>query len=601
MIRLLLIALVVIAACLGAPARAQLGIGSPTATCPMGYSLGDFCPPAPQGQFILPNLLSTAPVSGQTYMPRSSWPYNPNIPAIDYRIANITPVAQMNDPATATFPGNWCVYSATGSSTGAPKLACTMTTPGAYYPLSQINFGPVGGHGCTVLELKGEPPLAQFDLFDNYFKNDANCAGLGGWLFSEDFQNGVYYTTIRSNMFDGQGLVSPWPHGTNYASGAFAVGGCITAEYNAIINFTSRPTSIVGYPNCQINYIANYFSGWCIRYGGCHSELDVESSVGSLGAANFLHNLVEFTPYQIGTTYTFIVNLAAALPINGNLNFSGNTVLSNNLGGGQPGQVTGYIGNADTSPSAILTLTSVSAGTIVGPDVGIGYQVVITGFQDDGSGGGVPSGIAGTVLTVTTPTPSQYIGIGWGLYGVGVTQPAITSQISGAPGGGAGAQYQLSGGALNVGPTTLYLQGMAFIGSYIDGQVGTAGGGSTPSHWYVDEDRTLAPNYFGDIPVGSGQQWAGEYAVLTNFATSSEISEVALTTLNSPVGGIFIGLNNQIDMQGQVAVFQYVGAANPCGFTNNISGNFDIRSSGAGGALPWTYANMNEWSGLPCP
>ena len=66
--RVFIFALVVIlCAVAGHSAKAQLGVGSPGATCPMGYTNGDGCPQAPgNAQVIFPNLLTTAPVSGQT-------------------------------------------------------------------------------------------------------------------------------------------------------------------------------------------------------------------------------------------------------------------------------------------------------------------------------------------------------------------------------------------------------------------------------------------------------------------------------------------------------------------------------------------------------
>jgi len=127
-----------------------------------------------------------------------------------------------------------------------------------------------------------------------------------------------------------------------------------------------------------------------------------------------------------------------------------------------------------------LTVSSVTSGFIgIGLVIG-GNPVNLTGFIDDGSGAGSPSGVAGTVLTVQSiqfgtivPTSIPAISLlSGGTFGF--ASRSITSQLSGTTGGV--GFYQLSGSAVIIAPEPMIVNfNQSVITGFVSGTYGGTG------------------------------------------------------------------------------------------------------------------------------
>lgn len=149
--------------------------GGPLDNCPEGSLLGDGCPQNPGGKFkavTSPSLWGAyARTSGQTWA-GGDHPWTWNAPGIDVGEGYYTPLAQLQDPATATLPAG-CSYSSTGNPVGGPEIVCdNVANPTlAHLDLSKngsctwvkFGLGVTGvpaldddnidlGNGCVVLD-----------------------------------------------------------------------------------------------------------------------------------------------------------------------------------------------------------------------------------------------------------------------------------------------------------------------------------------------------------------------------------------------------------------------------------------------------------------
>ena len=224
-----------------------------------------------------------------TAIRRAPW----NVAGLDFPVGNITPVGSMNDPANCSgisSCSSWCSYNATGSDNGNPRLNCTIAAA-TTYALTQFNFGPVGGHGCTGVAIFGTNPGAYVKVIDNNFDNDANC---GGTLSAFVVQvSETYSLLMANNTFNGESPTFRWETGTQTAYTGVGLGRCSTVVDNVFINFQARTGSYEGYPNCIMDWHDNYISGWSSTFGGDHPE----SIAGQI-------NQYFFSGYIAGTTLT---------------------------------------------------------------------------------------------------------------------------------------------------------------------------------------------------------------------------------------------------------------------------------------------------------
>lgn len=202
-----------------------------------------------------------------------------DVPGVDYAIGNYTPVAQLLDPAVAGNLPTGCSYSTKVSGTGGGAVTCGGS--GFAGLLQHINFGPVGGHGCSALRLYPSN-VTSYTIDDFYFFNDNGmCAGgVGG-----QFWTGSSTTITFSNFFM-DGNATQWRTGyggcpstknCNIVS-AFNISGQgppnLTIKYGVLLRFAGRTISVPygKSPGANISVIGSYIGGWDYSILNGHSE-----------------------------------------------------------------------------------------------------------------------------------------------------------------------------------------------------------------------------------------------------------------------------------------------------------------------------------------
>ena len=223
--------------------------------------------------------------------------------------------------------------------------------------------------------------------------------------------------------------------------------------------------------------------------------------------------------------------------------------------------VTGNVGTNPTTPTSVVTITSVGNGS-VGNMQSYGVQFNVTAKIDNGSGG------SGNTLTIVGTPPAGYV-VG---LGAGVTSstgfPIILAQTGGTTGGV--GTYTISGPAQFLAQQSLTIFEDFILGPQISG---TPGGPGTyhADNWYQ-------PYAFYDLntswPAG-GSGW-GEYATFTNWGTSGPATQGGLMEIGRPVTGPFTANNNYIDMTALDVPFKALGGGPYMLGGYTATGNIDM-------------------------
>lgn len=355
-----------------------MGTGSaPPTACPQGTGFPtDGCAAAPApltAQFRQANgfqpggYLNTIAGTPSNYMNTNCGPSGTaacrppwNVAGIDYAIGNYTPIGSLADPATPGLIAG-CTYDITTSGTGGGLLFCNST---AFEGIIQhVNFGPVGGHGCTGIWISNHDPAVTSLLIDDlYFFNDT---GLCSFAVSN---NGIWLNISGSNWSSGITITSSYLD-FNSSQWDSKIGGCITAvqcnpdkislgtnntalmKYLVIKNSSGNPlTSAFGNtaPTQSLQY--DWIEAWNTRAPNGHAEafdgLSGSSVSGYLtnsilGSLTFDHNVI-LQGQAVSTFGPTPLWLTSAYPVqvNSGPTITNNVVVNSFVGGRPQGGVT---------------------------------------------------------------------------------------------------------------------------------------------------------------------------------------------------------------------------------------------------------------------
>ena len=492
-----------------------------------------------------------------------------NVAACDYPVAKWSPDSALADPAIpGAIPG--CTYDATGGLNANGVLKCTGSS---FLGFSGFNFGPVGGHGCTVLQYLAGTFPNPVTISDSKFLNDGDCS-LNSFTRSFIAGNGSSISVnYFSNTFDGNVENYPTVYGACSSTPAGGM-GCNISEavnvdapelmrYNAFLNFFGSPVVYFNYQLMDMSY--NFGMRWNARDPLGHAEFSSPAGATDMSYINFLYNtLIGATgvvgegtsPLPLGLTFQHTV---------ANVKIDGNTLVTPYVGGMARGitSMTGTLG-AETSR---FTITSVSPpGSLIGnglvvscSPISFALSTPYGGTTSAGIGGGFLGGagavfgadldigdtpsftlagasISGTTLTAPTPG-NMVIQIGQSVSGTGVTgSPVIT--------GGSGTTWTISVSQGTIGPETLTIG----INNRFDG-----GWESAANHTCTVSDPnpgTSANTAFSTIGlvVGSTSEIIGNYGDFSSFGGDVNIWAAAAAFCATPTN-----FASNVDMAGQVS------------------------------------------------
>jgi hypothetical protein len=305
-----------------------LSIATAGSTCPKGTGFpNDGCAAAPApltASFYQPNAFqpggffnATAATTanymatncgpGANQLCRPPW----NVAGVDYAIGPY--MTNLIDPATLTagntkIPG--CVYDTTSTNTGAGELVCGGSS--FQGTVQGVEFGPIGGHGCTALRANAPASgVTTFTLDNVHLRNDNGlCSGAYNtsfWAyFSFTYPNGV---TITNSDLDGGADVWDNPWG-GISTGAYA-GHCTGLPDSPTSTAKCNPSNMIGFGNngatIRYSYLHNWAGTiatpypvgrpiimefdvvrtWCVRTPNCHSEWWSGPNGGGAGLLQF--------------------------------------------------------------------------------------------------------------------------------------------------------------------------------------------------------------------------------------------------------------------------------------------------------------------------
>jgi hypothetical protein len=399
---------------------------------------------------------------------------------------------------------NWVVsVSQTVSSRGmtafgGPKVSCTS---GTSLTITGIDFGPIGGHDCTLLTI-GNTYNVSIDIENNHFKGCFNATTAGALsdhtLFVGD--NGTTGTpgtiTFNHNTVDGD-CTNPYCAFSDYDWQMMRT-GLITMKWNAIINMPNRPLTAGCSNTCGPNldgYLLAYnlFVGMSVACsipypGNCNSQnthgemieyITSRTSQPLIALEEYDYNtcvIPNWNAAALVTACIFISGGAAdGVPPTQTAVVHGNTIMNNvdadctSLGGPRNSCVvatdTIYLEDRQYQ-SLTVTDNYIDIGTLPSNKTVLlyryfcgGTQTKITGATIDASGVLTVPALAPNPSAILSLTPTPGYGnkqLWWG----GIQQGAITSQLSGTTGGV--GTYQTSGVAGL--PLTTPTDMVAFLG-----------------------------------------------------------------------------------------------------------------------------------------
>jgi hypothetical protein len=384
-----------------------------------------------------------------------------------------------------------------------------------------------------------------------------------------------------------------------------AGGGSLDIERSVFLNFVLRGIIPNMTPGGNLTFTANWVQGNNFRFGGDHGEFFQPGfNIGAGGQFLTFNNFIMPTatantseapwPYNFGAPGTVTVtqsdhNIQIGASPGGTVVgtntpiatiAAGTSTLTFSQAAGGP--TTWKLGSGIGFSTCVATTSGAATGTIVGntwtpksnqPSAGpgggwnggstlpqswgfdlndSGGTLPFVGFIDDGSGNGIPSGIAGNVLTVTVPA----------LFNLGFGNP-FESTITGGATSGTFSVSSVTGGQMTVtsAPTgSLFLNNVVTI-------TGPSGDG-------IPAGTTITGQISG-TPGGEG--------VYSISSSSLSLGAVTLTGttpgITSPSGGLLMtaALNGATGGVGQYTVN---GNAQDTGGLHSLSANYTGTADG---------------------
>jgi len=394
--------------------------------------------------------------SGQTLAHTPENPISGNswyLPGVDYPVGYYTPQGSLQDPATAATGSGFqqlpsvCTYytNATGHTAPAneyppngragtaipyPEVYCANSA--ATINISGFEFGPTGGHPCTILYLAASF-TGTANISDSDFINDATCdsfhaSNSGAVALLAIAQESKSTVTVTFSSFNGM-WADPCCNGTGWTGSAEGgmsgitydgnnnPAGNLTVEYCNIINFSGPLMRYLSTEAPTSPPLGTFFVKYDYLNGGSnlgfYGHTDVLYFNGGAGVNNnnpygldFEYNTA-IQPTQavaLGTSFLFNVGTASMAPyiVGHNGFFVGNFVDSTQTTPNPP-NVSGFCCNttAGTVGGHIFTLTS--APGVVG--TGTSFTSWSLSTQIDSTHWDIDCGVT---VNAQCPHPSPY-------------------------------------------------------------------------------------------------------------------------------------------------------------------------------------------------
>ena len=336
-----------------------------TSLCPKGTGLGDGCSLANINSAVQHSTFFTgyANQSGQTYgtggSNRPPW----NVAGVDYPVGHYTATASLLDPKTSQPSG--CTYSDTAGPGGGPRLLCGMSTA---MTVSGYNFGPVGGHGCTELQLASSAG-ATLTVTNNLFAADNSCyAGTVNTIIQAT-RSVTFNLVFTYNTVDGCATTDTYCASATTACGCDLISdlkaGTSTYSYNAFLN---SPGRIINGGCCTSYAYNNYIEGMSVNGHGHHGEfIEYTSNQYSNGkniSLIYSYNtcLLTSTQSQNGTTACFYPSPGGQAIDTGSVGPSSTSMTITAATGLYGFYVGDYVASGNSLPD-LTTIVSINSGT----------------------------------------------------------------------------------------------------------------------------------------------------------------------------------------------------------------------------------------------
>lgn len=274
------------------------------------------------------------------------------------------------------------------SATGEPEISCS----GALFNgnIQGYEFGPIGGHGCTGVNVAAPASGVTHLVVDNvdWFNDSGLCISTFGsqkWL--RVTTSSYVDVTITSSVFDGNASTwdEPWgPIAAPNCAGIAAngtkcnpinlvdvpVGTALIIKYSVLKNFTGTPINIAN--NQSFIFEFNWVQTWCVRIPNCHAEwFNGASGQPGMPLSQIDHNLItaDGSPTGNASFGPSPVQVANNWPLPvGDWEFNNNVQVNPFTGGyaAVTGTMSGCLGGAPPTggSSASPTCSVIAGGTL---------------------------------------------------------------------------------------------------------------------------------------------------------------------------------------------------------------------------------------------
>ena len=491
-----------------------------------------------------------------------------NVAAVDYAVGA---TGGFVDPNGATLPAG-CSWSATGSLTSAPQMACDFSATASVNTVSGFEFGPVGGHGCTTLAIANPPAIGTVNVTNNHVGNDANCGGnsyspsVYAWLAVFNGQGSTVWN-VTSNTVDG-GSSSSCCNGSTLGFQVFGnVVGATTYQYNSVKNMQGREMQAIITSTSGFTGANNYIEGWDARNQAAHAEIFVAQGTSPLLSISYLYNTAL-------TTFNMYNGPAPFQPI---------------LPGGGTITTMQEIGNVmiDNFAQGATTPTGSITSATIDNRLGTGPGSIMTIHTMTGTIG------AGVVVAPTKGAPAAFNTL---VAGSGYTNGTYTNvPMTGGSGTGLVLNVTVSGGAVTAvaEPTANYGTGDQYVaGDVVSASTANLGGTGSGFSIKVASIQTFVTVQNLSGGVGSGGVWSldagadatgtwGIQATITSATTvSNGLYNANLTQIGSgTVVNQLLIESNYVSMAGLNAFGlrnPYVANSLTCDAGSVFSGNYNL-------------------------
>jgi hypothetical protein len=520
---------------------------------------------------------------------------------INYAIGNYTLTTPgLADPATMGLPG--CSYSTSTSFTGGGRVDCNTTAFEGV--LQHIEWGPIGGHGCTALNISNHDPAATTLLIDDTdFFNDTGLCSVaindnGFWInLTTTFSGGIIYSNsyadFNSSMWDtkigGYGSAAQAnPDKINFG------GNTVLMKYDVIRNSSGNPlTSSTGSTNTQtIQY--SWIEGWCVRGPNCHSEAydgtggnGLTIAQAQLGTLTFDHDVFvqSQTMSNFGPTMFWLASAYPMAILNGpNIT---NNILINSYAGGRP--------------KAGITFSGCWGGSFNGTTCGapgVSNYLFITSETGPVGYGAAVNCSGGSFVTYKSVTPTsgaieQYIVDGFNGFQYG---PAFQISASAVTCSGIFVDAHNSGNAAITATHAAAPFGSPnYSGNYVDVS-SMSGAPGSQQIWQIQQaDNTISvPS--GRITTSGGVSTLNTSGVIAEYG--AYVNGIGITGCSTNIqscpriaggsGGVYT-LDRSVSAIGPIAMT--LVPLNWCSVSAVLNGNIDMTAQ-------ISYASLNQMSAI---